>query len=117
VLLSYPFGSQPTTVTALIGYRSNLVSIPGSGSVTSVRQRVTYPAPPPNPQTPNDLDYAIRLVLGRSAGLPEGLLATIRYDRCQSTAAPTTQDFSCTIEALAGVGGNIEGGSCVISMP
>jgi hypothetical protein len=117
VLLSYPFGSQATTVTALIGYRSNLVSIPGSGSATSVRQRVTYPAPPPNPQTPNDLDYAIRLVIGRSAGLPEGLLATIRYDRCQGAPAPTTQDFSCTIEALAGVGGNIEGGTCAISVP
>jgi hypothetical protein len=117
VLLSYPFGTQPTTVTALVGYRSNLVSIPGTGSATSVRQRVTYPAPPPNPQTPNDLDYAVRLVIGRSAGLPEGLLATIRYDRCQGAPAPTTQDFGCTIEALAGVGGNIEGGTCTISVP
>lgn len=117
VLLSYPFGTQPTTVTALVGYRSNLVSIPGSGSATSVRQRVTYPAPPPNPQTPNDLDYAVRLVIGRSAGLSEGLLATVRYDRCQGAPAPTTQDFGCTIEALAGVGGNIDGGTCTISVP
>jgi hypothetical protein len=117
VQLDYPLGVSPTTATVLIGYRSALVSIPGSGSATSVRQRVTYPPPLPNPQTPNDLDYAIRLVVGRSSGLPTGLLATIRFDRCSGAPAPSTADFGCTVEALAGVGGSVDGASCSIALP
>ncbi|MEO8604022.1 MAG: DNRLRE domain-containing protein, partial [bacterium] len=117
VQLDYPLGVVPTTATVLVGYRSALVGLPGSGSVTSVRQRVTYPAPPPNPQTPNDLDYAVRLVVGRSGGLSTGLLATIRFDSCSGAPAPSPADFGCTVEALAGVGGTIDGGTCTIALP
>ena len=43
-----PLATSPTTATTLLGYRSNRVSIPDSAAVTSVRQRVTFPAPLPN---------------------------------------------------------------------
>src|SRR6185436_11048730 len=41
-------GTSPTTATTLFGYRSNRVSIPGTGTATSARQRVTFPSPLPN---------------------------------------------------------------------
>ncbi len=109
-----PLGTSPTSVTVLLGYRSSRVSIPGSGNATTVRQRVTYPAPPPFPQEPNDLNYALRLVVGRSAGIQNGLFATVRFDRCSGAPAPTSADFGCTVEACAGSGGPIAGCTCTV---
>lgn len=112
--LNSPLGSVPTTVTVLLGYQSDLVSIPGSGNATMVRQRITYPAPPPFPQEPNDLNYALRLVVGRNAGFTNGLFATVRFDRCSGAPAPTAADFGCTVEACAGSGGPIAGCTCTV---
>lgn len=110
-------GAVPTTVTMLLGYQSDLVSIPGSGNALSVRQRITYPAPPPSPQSPNDLDYALRMVIGRTAGFPNGLIASVRFDRCQGAPAPIPADFACTVEACAGPGGPITGCTCTVTLP
>lgn len=117
VQLASPLGSVPTTVTVLVGYQSDLVSLPGSGNATTVRQRITYPPPPPFPQEPNDLNYALRLVVGRSAGFPNGLFATVRFDRCQGAPAPLAADFGCTVEACAGTGGPIVGCTCTVTTP
>jgi hypothetical protein len=117
VQLSSPLGSLPTTVTVRLGYRSDLVSIPGSGNASTVRQRVTYPPPPPFPQEPNDLNYALRLVVGRNAGFANGLFATVRFDRCQGAPAPVPADFGCTVEACAGAGGAIAGCTCTVTLP
>jgi hypothetical protein len=110
-------GTVPTTVTVRLGYKSALVSIPGSSNDLSVRQRITYPPPLPNPQSPNDLDYALRLVIGRTAGFPNGLLATVRFDGCQGAPAPVPADFACTVEACAGAGGPISGCTCSVTLP
>jgi hypothetical protein len=110
-----PLGASPNTATTLIGYRSNRVSIPGSGSVTSVRQRVTFPPPLPNVGSVNDLDYALRVVIGRNAGLSNGLLYSVRFDTCQGAPAVTAADFACTMEACAGGGGPISGCSCNVT--
>lgn len=110
-------GTIPTTVTALIGYQSDLVSLPGSSNDLSVRQRITYPAPPPFPQAPNDLNYALRLVVGRTAGIASGLFATLKFDQCQGGAVPAPTDFACTVEACAGAGGAIEGCTCTVVLP
>ena len=110
-------GTVPTTVTVLLGYQSDLLSIPGTGNALSVRQRITYPAPAPFPQAPNDLDYAVRLVIGRSAGFNDGLLATVKFDQCQGAPAPMPVDFGCIVEACAGVGGAITGCTCTVTEP
>jgi len=110
-------GTVPTTVTVLLGYQSDLLSIPGTGNALSVRQRITYPPPPPNVQSPNDLDYALRLVVGRTAGLADGLLATVKFDQCQGAPAATAGDFGCAVEASAGSGGPITGCTCTVTGP
>ena len=84
-----------------VGYRSDLVSIPGSGNAVSVRQRITYPPPLPNVVSPNDLDYALRLVVGRAGAFPTDCLRrSVRS--CRGAPAATPADFGCTVEACAG---------------
>ena len=112
-----PLGTSPTTTTVLIGYRSSRVSIPGTGGATSVRQRITFPPPLPNVATPNDLDYALREIVGRNAGLTDGLLFTVKFDRCTAAPAVTQNDFGCTVEACAGSGGPIAGCTCLVTAP
>jgi hypothetical protein len=110
-------GVTATTVTVLLGYQSDLVSIPGTGNATSVRQRITYPPPLPNVQSPSDLDYALRLVVGRTAGLQNGLLATVKFDQCVGAPAAAPTDFGCTVEACAGSGGPIADCACTVTTP
>jgi hypothetical protein len=112
-----PPGTTPITVTTLVGYRSDRVGIPGSGSAVSVRQRVTFPAPLPNVISINDLDYAVRVVVGRTAGLSEGLLYSVNFDTCEGAPAVTAADFACTMEACAGAGGPIDGCLCTVTAP
>lgn len=110
-------GTIPTTVTVLLGYQSDLVSIPGASNELSVRQRITYPPPLPFPQSPNDLNYALRLVVGRTAGIPNGLLATVKLDQCQGALTAVPADFACTMEGCAGGGGAINGCTCTVMLP
>lgn len=107
-------GTAPTTATTLLGYRSTRVAIPGSGSVASVRQRVTFPSPLPNVSSLNDLDYALRVVLGRNGGLQDGLHYTVQLDTCAGAPPVTIADFACTMEGCAGGGGPIDGCRCEI---
>ena len=52
--------------------------------------------------------------VGRNAGFPNGLFATVRFDRCSGAPAPTAADFGCTVEACAGSGGPIAGCTCTV---
>lgn len=110
-------GTVPTTVTVLLGYQSDLVSIPGMSNEMTVRQRITYPPPVPFPQSPNDLNYGLRMVVGRTAGIPNGLLATVKFDACQGASTAVPGDFACTVEGCAGAGGPINGCDCSVTLP
>jgi hypothetical protein len=110
-------GTTPITSTTLFAYKSDRVSIPGSGGATSARQRVTFPAPLPNALSVNDLDYAARVVIGRTAGIANGLLYSVKLDICTGAPAPTVEDFACTMEGCAGAGGPIEGCTCTVAAP
>lgn len=105
-----------TSVTTLVGYKSNVVMIPGSGIVASVQGRIqmrqsgaTYIG--------NDLDYALRTVVNKSSGLALGKLNTILFDRCTGAPVPTAADFGCTIEGCSGEFGLIDGCTCQIVTP
>ena len=114
---AFPVGSKPTSATILLGYRSDLVSVPGTGIVSTVRQRVVAPSPPPFLFTPNDRDYALRVVISRTGGLDSALLFTVRFDRCTGAAAPTAADFGCFVEGCAGSNGSVNGCTCAVSNP
>ena len=113
-MLDVPVGRTATGVTMLIGYRSDLLSLPGSGLAASVRQRVVYPPPSPFVSNANDLDYALRLIVSRTGGFTPGLFATVTFDRCQGSPSAAAADFGCTVEGCAGSTGPIDGCTCSV---
>jgi hypothetical protein len=113
--LVQPLGFDPTTAQVLLGYDSTRMSIAGSGTATSVRQRVL--APPPIPQTfaPNDLDYAVRVIVSRNT--PLGHLFTATFDRCSGQPAPTLADLACSVETCSQGGSPVPGCTCTVRLP
>jgi hypothetical protein len=114
--LGAPAGRTVTAATVLVGYKSNIVSLPGTGSASTVRQRVKN-TPSNSIVQVNDLDYALRIVVGRGIGIPAGRLATIDFDSCQGAAAATPADFGCTVEGCGDGSGPIPGCTCTITTP
>lgn len=110
-----PAGQSPTDVAIRIGYRSELLSIPGIGSAAAVLARIVAPAPAPVPFIRNDQDYAVAVTLGRS--MPITQLFTITFDRCQGAPAPTVDDVGCAVLGCAGGGPPIEGCTCEVRTP
>ncbi|HSP99115.1 MAG TPA: hypothetical protein VL049_17975 [Candidatus Dormibacteraeota bacterium] len=113
--LVQPPGFQPTTATVLFGYDSTKLSVPGTGTATTVRQRVVAPAPVPQAFTPNDKDYAVQVLISRN--VPLGQLFTATFDRCGGAAAPTLADVSCTVLSCAQGGGGVAGCTCTVRLP
>ncbi len=105
-------GTIPTSATMLIGYRSELLAIPGSGASRDVRLRVRAESSP-FIFTPNDLDYALRAIVIRTTPMEDGRQLTIEFDTCASDSA-TSGDLACVIEGCSGAGGSIEGCSCAV---
>jgi hypothetical protein len=110
-----PTGFQPTTATVLLGYNSSTLSLPGTGTATSVRQRVLAPPPVPQAFTPNDRDYAVQVLVSRNVPLAQ--LFTATFDRCGGAAAPTLADVACTVLSCAQGGGGVTGCTCAVRLP
>ena len=108
--------AAPDVSTALlrIGYRTDRISLPGSGGEKSVQSRIKRVADTAM-LVPNDLDYALRLVVGRPGGIPAGRLLTIEFDRCQGAAAPAPSDLSCEVETCASSTGAVDTCRCQIT--
>jgi len=109
-----PSGSLPTVVSSLVGYRSNRVSLPGSGSAPNARVKNR---PPSTSQLTNDLNYAVRVLIQATAGasIPTGRLYTVDFDTCSGANPVTPADFGCQIESCGSTGGPIDGCSCVVT--
>ena len=110
-----PLGFQPTTATILLGYDSTVLSLPGMGTATTVRQRVVAPPPVPQAFTPNDLDYAVRVLVSRN--VPLGTLFTATFDRCGGAPAPLLGDVACQVESCAAGGSGVPGCTCTVRLP
>ena len=114
--LEAPVGSAPSAISVLIGYRSNRVSLPGTGSGAASRVKGR---PTGTSQLVNDLNYALRVTLQAQAGLsiPNGKLFTVDFDSCQGAMAVTPADFGCAIDSCGSSFGPIDGCSCSVSLP
>lgn len=102
-----------STAVVRIGYRSDRLSLPGTGTEKSVQSRIK--SPEHDVMAFNDLDYALRIVAARAKAIPAGQLVTIEFDRCQGAPAPTVADLSCAVEGCAGSTGPESGCQCAIS--
>jgi cysteine-rich repeat protein len=109
---------QPTSAAVELAYRSSVVSIPGSGSDTTVRQRVRFAPPVPASFTVNDLNYALDIDSRRTAGLPTSPnpFATARFDVCTGAPAATIDDVSCVLTNCADAGGVIADCQCAVTL-
>jgi hypothetical protein len=107
----------PTSVEVELAYRSSVISIPGSGSDVTVRQRVRFAPPPPSPFTVNDLNYAVDITSVRTLGLPTtpSPFATAKFDECTGADPPTVDDLSCIVISCADASGAIPGCGCVVT--
>ena len=92
-------GGQPTNVAVQLGYRSSVISIPGSGNDVTVRQRVRFAPPLPNSFSVNDLDYAVDITSQRSVGPADGpaAFATRAVRRLQWRPDADRDDLSCVV--------------------
>jgi len=101
------------TAVLRIAYRSDRLSLPGTGTAKTVQQRIA--SPQHAVMAFNDLDYALRIVAGRSGSLPLGQVFTVDFDRCDEAPTPSPADLSCTVEACAGSTGPVDGCTCSIT--
>jgi len=100
--------------SALIGYRSDRVSLPNTATGSRVKMR-----PAGTSQLVRDLDYAVRVLINAQAGqsVPNGKLFTIDFDVCEGQAAVTPSDFGCQVDSCGSSAGPIEGCTCVVTLP
>jgi hypothetical protein len=101
-----------TTAVLRVGYRSDRLSLPGTGAEKSVQSRLTSPSH--SLMAFNDMDYALRIVASHAKAIPEGRLVTVEFDRCEGAPAPTASDLSCEIETCAASTGPSAGCRCQI---
>lgn len=95
VNLGPPGVSVQDQLTVTLAYPSGRVSIPGSGSDSSVSGRVGNK--PPGvllPLVVNDLDYALQVTV-KAATISAGRLFTVDFDNCAGATTPPTSDFAC----------------------
>jgi hypothetical protein len=110
-----PSGSSASATAVLVGYRSDRVSLPGSGSMAGSRVKMR---PAGTSQLVNDLNYAVRVVVQANSGtIPDGKLFTIDFDTCQGASPVTPADFGCSVESCGSSFGPIDGCTCAVVTP
>lgn len=92
--------SEITAVVVDLAYRSELLSIPGTGNTASVRERFTN-LPTGGQTSINDRDYNVRVVKSRTIALPQDRLFSVSFDTCAGTAIPILSDLSCTVASCS----------------
>lgn len=116
VTFSAPTGQDVSGITVLVGYKSGTVSLPGTGSASSVSSRIKNK--PSNVIFSSfDLDYALRTVISRSTPIPPGRLYTVDFDSCTGATAPTAANFGCAVEGCANQFGDVSGCTCAVLAP
>jgi cysteine-rich repeat protein len=97
-----PSGVDIAGLTIFLRYPDGVVQIPGMASDDQVQSRVTN-LPENAFATPNDLDFALRLVMVSTDQTPfvPGPLFTVEFDRCQGAPPPVAGDFTCIVEDAA----------------
>jgi hypothetical protein len=100
IVLEPPPGENVSSVTIMIPYRGDVVSIPGSGPAAEVQNRVTH-APSGSLIAAHDWDNGIRVVLTDPSGLKPGPLFTVGFDSCANAPPPSDTAVRCVVEGCA----------------
>ena len=116
-----PEGVSLSGITVFLRYPDGVVRIPGMGMDAQVQNRITNL--PDNGYTiPNDLDYALRILISTTDGtsfatVAPGVLFSVEFDTCQGPALPSADDFSCTVGDAGDVNNQtVLGVSCGVTL-
>ena len=119
VSFAAPAGVDLAALTVFVRYPDGVVRIPGRANEISVQERITN-LPDNTFSTPNDLDYALRLVIltPDSSAIPAGRLFTATFDVCADATAPPAAAFPCTVETAANTNNDtVTGTTCMVTLP
>ena len=119
VQFTAPAGVDLAGITVFVRYPDGVVRIPGSANDNAVLNSIMN-LPDNGFSTPNDLDYALRVVIFTpdSSAIAPGRLFTIQFDTCAGAATPTASDFSCNVESGADTNnGVVNGVTCAVVLP
>lgn len=111
-----PEFQDASSITLLITYPDESVSIPGSGADASVGSRVTG-RQTGSTVTPNDFDHALRVVYTRPGRINPGRVFLLGFDDCTGGAAPAIDEFDCQVVGCSNSSGPLDGCSCTVSEP
>ncbi len=102
VSFTAPSGVDIAGLTVFLRYPDGVVQIPGHGSDDQVQSSILN-LPGNAFATPNDLDFALRLVMVSTDQMPfpPGLLFSVQFGTCQGAASPTASEFTCIVEDAA----------------
>lgn len=118
IVLSVPGGASVAAVTVFLRYPDGVVRIPGRANDDQVQSRIGG-LPEGLSTTPNDLDYALRLVAFSPdiSPIPPGRFFTVEFDGCEEGGRlPTFVDFDCIVEDAADTSFNpVAGVTCAVT--
>lgn len=119
VRFSAPGDGQLSTGRFFLRYPDESVRLPGSGTSPMVFESFTIPWL--GTVTPNDLDYAVRVLATAEPffAIEADELFTVAFDRCAGTPDPTAEDFRCTVfDAFAVDASNVsDQTTCSVELP
>ncbi|MBI3783286.1 MAG: hypothetical protein HY270_07780 [Deltaproteobacteria bacterium] len=113
-----PGGTELAGATIFVRYPDGVVGIPGSANDDSVLSRLSD-LPGNAFVTPNDLDFAVRVVLVSTdqLALSTSPLFSIDFDTCAGAAAATVGQFTCIVEDAADTALNkVTGATCSVAL-
>ena len=119
VQFSPPAGVDLAGISVFVRYPDGVVRIPGMTNDSSVVNSILN-LPDNGFSTPNDLDYALRVVIFTpdSSAIAPGRLFTIQFDTCTGAAAPQASDFRCTVESAADTNNAaVANTTCSVTLP
>jgi cysteine-rich repeat protein len=114
VFFQPPAGANVAGLTVLVDYPEGRVQIPGSGSVQSSISMLPSGAF----GSSNDLNHALREVVGAGNAIPPGRLFRVTFQSCQGAPAATAGNYSCVvIEASDPFTNPVSGVTCSVTVP
>lgn len=116
VALTVPEAQEVVSVVVSLGYDRALVGLPEAGGGAALRKRLSARTSGAL-VTPDNSGDALRLVIAKAGGLTLGPIADVEFDRCTGSRAVTVADLHCTVASCAGVGGQIDGCGCAVTVP
>jgi hypothetical protein len=112
-----PAGTVATLVQVRLGYKSDLLSLPGDGIAASPRVHTVQSG---TSRLANDLNYAVLVtVQEQTVGnfLTPGAIFTVDFDSCEGAPGATTADLGCAVTQCSSSFGDVTGCTCTVEMP